>query len=56
VNGSRGVVTALIEEKVTAETAAVLDTNKVTLQRDKVYIFPVVRFDNGVTMKIRHQV
>lgn len=56
MNGSRGVVTALIEEKVTAETAAVLDTNKVTLQREKVYVFPVVLYDNGVTMKMRYQV
>ena len=57
MNGSRGVVTSLIEEKVVAqENAVVLDTKAVTLQREKVYVFPVVRYDNGVIMKMRHQV
>ena len=56
VNGSRGVVVSLIEETVTAhESAVVLDSKTVTLQREKVYVFPVVRYDNGVTMKMRHQ-
>ena len=57
MNGSRGVVTALIEETVTAhESAVVLDSKTITLQRNKSFVFPVVRFDNGVTMKMRHQV
>lgn len=55
VNGSRGVVVALEQEEVTARNTSVPGSNKVALKAGVKYIFPVVKYDNGVTMKVKHQ-
>ena len=54
VNGSRGVVTGFITEA--AKDTSVLDSKTLSLRSDTVYTFPVVRFDNGCQLKMRHQV
>mmetsp|Transcript_15788 Transcript_15788/g.22558 ORF Transcript_15788/g.22558 Transcript_15788/m.22558 type:complete len:569 (+) Transcript_15788:181-1887(+) len=53
VNGSRGVVVSFSEEAVTGNTSAVQDTT-VTLSKGDIITYPVVLFDNGHTMKIKH--
>ena len=54
VNGSRGVVVGFAVE--TAKDTSVLDSKTLSLQSDIAYTFPLVRFDNGCQLKMRHQV